>query len=289
MNEYITLENLKQYDKGLQEHMQKNKRYNFWTDKATATTKVDDIVYFTTDSKQIIKNGEIFGGAEASDNSVKYSDFNKNECSLTLGYDATGKLEIQIVRDLAYDLTLSVSPTYAWYGSNVDAKYTVKANNYTKGAAEWQFSATDVASSTYPALSAGASKVFSHTYSTVTANKTGNLVEGMVTTPVTIQVRKPIICETSAISSGANYTNFSTNAGYIDLLGVTTYNSVTPSVSTLYIGVPGDRESLKYKSGTSDNESPRSELISININGQPLTYSIFVCSVTAKAKFEIYE
>jgi hypothetical protein len=129
-----------------------------------------------------MKNGEIFGGAEASDNSVKYSDFNKNECSLTLGYDADGKLEIQVVRDLSYELKLTANPTYIWYGSDPTIAFTVTANDYTKGATGWTFSAPAITSASYPALGPKETKTFSKAYADITADITGTLTQGTTST-----------------------------------------------------------------------------------------------------------
>lgn len=249
-----------------------------------------DTIYFTSDTNDIIIDGKAYGGddLELSQDSVPYSEYNKAECSLTLGYDKDGKLEIQVVRDLAYNLSLSANPTSVWYGSDPTVTFTVTANDYTRDAKGWAFVADGITSASYNKLDPKESKTFSHTYSDVTANITGTLTVDDAST-VTVQCLKPILCTTSSITAGTNYTNFETTAGYANTSGSLTYTAVKPSGTVLYIGIPGDEATLKYKSGTSDNESPRKEKITIKINGQDLTYSTFECSVTSGAEFKIYK
>lgn len=249
-----------------------------------------DTIYFTSDTNDIVMDGKAYGGddLELSQDSVPHSEYNKAECSLTLGYDKDGKLEIQVVRDLAYKLSLSANPTYVWYGSDPTVTFTVTANDYTRDAKGWAFGADGITSASYDKLDPKDSKTFSHTYSDVDSNITGTLTVDSAST-VTVQCIKPIICTTSDIASNSSHTDFTKNAGYANTAGALSFSGYTPSVTTLYVGVPGDKTYIKYKSGTSDNEAPRSEQINININGQSLSYSIFVCSVTAGAEFKIYE
>lgn len=228
---------------------------------------------------------------EVSDTPVPYSSFNSDEYSLKLGFDSDGKIEIQVVKDLAYKLGLSASTPYIWYGSAADVTYTVSANDYTRDASTWSFYADGISVASYEALSPDEKKKFLVTYPEVTSNVSGTLTipGAQSSTTVTIYCRKPIICTTSDIASDSSHTDFTKNAGYANTAGALSFSGYTPSVTTLYIGVPGDKTYIKYKSGTSDNEAPRSKQINININGQSLSYSIFVCSVTAGAEFKIYE
>jgi hypothetical protein len=62
--------------------------------------------------------------------------------SLKLGYDSNNKIEIQVVKDLAYALTLSANPTSVCYGSSPTITFTVTANDYTRDAKGWTFKAT---------------------------------------------------------------------------------------------------------------------------------------------------
>lgn len=225
---------------------------------------------------------------EVSDISVPFTSFNSPIYSLTLDYDDDNKLYIKVMKDLKYDLNLVVSPGYVWYGSDPTVTFDVIANDYTRDAKGWAFGADGITSASYDKLDPKESQTFSHTYSDVTANITGTLTVDSAST-VTVQCIKPILCTTSSITAGTNYTDFAVTAGYANISGSLTYTAVKPSGTVLYIGVPGDEATLKYKSGTSDNESPRKEKITIKINGQDLTYSTFECSVTSGAEFKIYK
>lgn len=228
---------------------------------------------------------------EVSDTPVPYSSFNSDEYSLKLALDLDGKIELRVVKDLACKLSLSASTPYIWYGSAASVTYTVSANDYTRDASTWSFYADGLSASSYAALDPNEKKNFSVTYPQVLSNVSGTLTVPGASSPttVTIACRKPIICTTSDIASDSSHTNFTKNAGYANTAGALSFSGYTPSVTTLYVGVPGDKTYIKYKSGTSDNEAPRSKQINININGQSLSYSIFVCSVTAGAEFKIYE
>lgn len=225
---------------------------------------------------------------EVSDISVPFTSFNSPIYSLTLDYDDDNKLYIKVMKDLKYDLNLVVSPGYVWYGSDPTVTFTVTANDYTRDAKGWVFGADGITSASYDKLDPKESQTFSHTYSDVTSNITGTLTVDSAST-TTVQCIKPILCTTSSITVGTNYTDFAVTAGYASINGSLTYTAVKPSGTVLYIGVPGDEATLKYKSGTSDNESPRKEKITIKINGQDLTYSTFECSVTSGAEFKIYK
>lgn len=252
-----------------------------------------DTIYFTSDTNDIIIDGTAYGGddLELSQESVPYSEYNKAECSLTLDYDKDGKLKIRVVRDLAYKLSLSANTTYVWYGSGSTVTFTVAANDYTRDASTWSFYADGLSVASYEALDPNEKKNFLVTYPEVTSNVSGTLTipEESSPTTVTIACRKPIICTTSNIVSGSSYTDFTKNAGYANANGSLSFVGYTPTTSEIYIGVPGNKTFIKYKSGTSDNESPRASQINININGISVAYSIFKCTVTPNAEFKIYQ
>lgn len=228
---------------------------------------------------------------EISGTTVPYSAFNSDEYSLKVGFDGDGKIELQVVKDLACKLNLSASTSYIWYGSSTNVTYTVSANDYTRGASTWSFYADGLAIADYEALDPDEQKSFTVTYPQVTSDISGTLTLPGASSPttVTISCRKPIICTTSDIVSGSSYTDFSKNAGYANSNDVLNFVGYTPTTFDIYVGVPGDKTSIKFKSGTADNESPRASQVNININGVSVSYSIFKCSVIPHAEFKIYQ
>lgn len=231
-----------------------------------------------------------------SNNSLPYSSFNKNEYSLTLGYDSNNKLEIQVVKDLAYALTLSASPTSVWYGSSPTITFTVRANDYTRGAKSWTFQATgDSKTRLYAALSKNGTQEIEKAYSTVKADITGTLTVDTETS-TTIKCYIPILYSTSQFEDQSSYTSFSSTTNLIGKQYVTngsySFDSITPSnnQTTLYVAIPGEIDSIKYQAENTSNETPSIGTITLKINGQDVTYSIFKpCGTVPGSTFKLYK
>jgi hypothetical protein len=58
----------------------------------------------------------------------------------------------------------------------------------------------------------------------------------------------------------------------------------------LYVAIPGVKYSIKYLAENTSNETPSIGTITLKINGQDVTYSIFKpCGTTPGATFKLYE
>lgn len=231
---------------------------------------------------------------EISSNSLPYSSFNKNEYSLTLGYDRDGKLEIQVRKDLAYALTLSANPTSVWYGSSGEAYFVVKANDYTRDKTEWSFSIGGTSTS-YPSLEPGGSQSISHSYSNLTGNITGTLSRtGAQNQSATLVCRTPIIYSYNKIEDKDSFTVTQANesnviAGYV-ANSTYTYKTIRPTTTQIYVALPGTHSLIKFKSGESTAGSYAKEEakgITLSLNGQSVSYTVFECPVTSNVDFLI--
>lgn len=233
---------------------------------------------------------------EVSDISVPFTSFNSPIYSLTLDYDDDNKLYIKVMKDLKYDLNLVVSPGYVWYGSDPTVTFDVIANDYTRGGISWAFVADGITSASYDKLDPEDNKVFTKGYSDVTTDIVCTLTIGEKQKTGRVYCYIPILYGLSQFKDGASYTSFSSTTNLIGKQHVTnnsySFDSITPSndQKTLYVAIPGVKDSIKYLAENTSNETPSIGTITLKINGQDVTYSIFEqCNTVPGATFKLYE
>lgn len=257
-----------------------------------------DTIYFTTDTQDIVMDGQTYGGSnvELSDATVAYSDFNKAGSLLKLVYNKNNELELKLDRSVQYNVTLT-TPAYIWYGSKGPIRFTVKANDFTEGEGVIAIDLSTGDSHTFESLSPSteSSKDINLT-SSATSDITVSWYIGQTKQKdKTIQCRLPILYGSSPIVSDAHFDDSSlqTTAGYKHS-GAFAYNQLTPTVDEIYIGIPGSSDLgevkyFEYMSGTSqcDCRTITQPEATIYINGQAQVYTIFKCSVTSGFNFHI--
>ena len=255
-----------------------------------------DTIYFTTDTQDIVMDGQTYGGGtvELSDATVAYSDFSKSGSILKLVYNANDELELKLDRSVQYNVTLT-TPAYIWYGSKGPLRFTVKANDFTEGGESIVIDLSTGAGHTFEPLSPSAEE-FKET--TLTSPATSDITVSWYIGQTkqkdkTIQCRLPILYKSSEISDNDRFTDnlLQTTAGY-KYNGTFAYSNLTPTFNEIYIGIPGSNDMdevhyFEYMSGTSqcDCRTITQPEATIFINGQEQTYTIFKCSVTSGFNF----
>lgn len=257
-----------------------------------------DTIYFTTDTQDIVMDGQTYGGSnvELSDATVAYSDFSKAGSILKLVYNANDELELKLDRSVQYNVTLT-TPSYIWYGSTGPLTFTVKSNDFTEGGEDITVDLSIGGGHTFETLNPS-TEVSTPIYLSTIA-KTDITVSWYIgqtkQKDKTIQCRLPILYRTSKIDENANFSDslLQTTAG--SKYGETfTYNKLTPTFDEIYIGIPGSHNDGKvnyfeYMSGASqcDCRMIAKADAKIYINGQEQTYTIFKCRVTSGFEFYI--
>lgn len=293
--EFLDFTGLKSYHTKLVDWI--NSKVNFTRSSSEAADETsNNVVYFTTDTHDIYVNGEKYGGSDValSDEKVPFTAFNNSSCSLYLEYDGDNKIRIKVDKDLAYDLSLSVNPIYAYYGSSGTADFVVKANAYTRDKTDWSFSVGGTSTS-YTSLEPGDSQSISHPYSNLTGNISGTLSRtGAQNKSATLVCRTPIIYSYNKIGDGDSFTITQSNesnviAGYV-ANSVYTYKAIRPTTTQIYVALPGTPSLIKFKSGESTAGCYAKEDakgITLSLNGQSVSYTVFECPVTSNVDFLI--
>lgn len=252
-----------------------------------------DTIYFTTDTQDIVMDGQTYGGSnvELSDAAIAYSDFSKAGSSLKLVYNANDELELKLDRSVQYNVTLT-TPAYVWHGSQGPLTFKVKANDFTEGGGDIDVELGTGEEHTFASLSSQAEASASiELDNPATSDITVSWYIGQTKQKdKTIQCRLPILYRSSEINTDAVFDDSSlqTTAGYKHS-GVFTYNRLTPTFDEIYIGIPGSHNYFEYMSGASqcDCRTITKAGAKIYINDQEQTYTIFKCRVTSGFEFYI--